>query len=72
MEFLSVSDGYGDPIAVFETVYRELEPKLIVFHGICSAVPVLARVALRKVGCTGYLIPNLSRGLAEKRIDEIA
>jgi hypothetical protein len=53
--------GYVDPYGVFSDLVHRLQPELIVFHGICSAVPVLARSAIRSVQRTAILVPNLSR-----------
>jgi hypothetical protein len=66
-------DGYNNPFAVFEKVYSELNPQIIVFHGITSAVPILARVGLCKLKAKQkvFLVPNLSRGLCERRITTI-
>ena len=64
--------GYDDPFDVFDRLVRLLNPELIVFHGVSSSVSVLARVAIRRVGRTAILVPNLSRGLKRDRIRAIA
>ena len=64
-------EGYNDIISTFTTVVESLNPQLIVFHGITSAVPILARVSLRAVKRSGFLVPNLSRGLAKEKISKI-
>jgi len=64
--------GYLEPFEVFASLVDNLDPELIVFHGISSSVPILARVALRRVGRCGILVPNLSRGLVRSRVKEIA
>jgi hypothetical protein len=64
--------GYVDPFAVFSNLVLKLQPELIVFHGITSAVPVLARSAIRCVGRTAILVPNLSRGLNPSRATKIS
>jgi hypothetical protein len=63
--------GYSDPIEVFSSLIEKLQPDLIVFHGISSAVPILARIALRRVGRQGVLVPNLSRPLVLERLQKI-
>lgn len=63
--------GFVDPFAAFETLVRELQPKEIIFHGISSAVPILARIALRRVGRDAQLVPNLARGLVPSRATKI-
>ncbi len=55
-------DGYDDPFVAFEHVVEITQPELIVFHGVTSAVPVLARIALQRVGRQGILVSNLARG----------
>jgi hypothetical protein len=64
--------GYDDPFAVFSDLVHKLRPELVIFHGISSAVPVLARVAIRRVGVSAILVPNLARGLALSRAKKIA
>ncbi len=64
--------GYVDPFAAFETLIRKLQPNEIIFHGISSAVPILARVALRRVHREGQLVPNLARGFAFSRATKIS
>jgi hypothetical protein len=56
--------GYVDTLAVFAELVRGLDPALIVFHGVSSAVPILGRIAIRQVRRRALLVPNLSRGLA--------
>ncbi len=65
-------DGYSDPLGAFEQLVRQLDPELIVFHGITSSVPILARIAIRRVGREAILVPNLARGLKRDRIRTIA
>lgn len=55
--------GYINPFDVFASIIHQLNPSIIIFHGVTSAVPLLARVALRLVNKTGILVPNLGRGL---------
>lgn len=64
--------GYADPIEAFADLVAELSPELIIFHGVTSSVPVLARVALRRVGREGLLVRNLSRGYISNSAVRIA
>lgn len=69
--------GYEDMFAAFEELVRLLDPQLILFHGVSSSVPILARVALRQVGWPGpaFIAPNLSRigkRLKEEQVELIA
>jgi|GEM_PF-6214671 len=66
--------GYIDPMGVFEDLVTKLSilDYYVVFHGISSAVPTLARIAIRKVGKKCFLVPNLSRGLVIRRAKKIA
>lgn len=57
---LIFDSGYKDPFATFETICRELSPAVLIFHGVTSAVPILARIALRRINRSGLLVPNLS------------
>jgi hypothetical protein len=64
--------GYADVFGTFEKVCNKLQPKLIVFHGISSAVPILARVALKRINHRlVFIAPNLSRGLCESKTERI-
>jgi hypothetical protein len=64
--------GYVDPFAVFSDLVLTLRPELIVFHGVSSCVPVLARVAIRRVGGSAILMPNLARSPALSHAKKIA
>lgn len=66
------SRGYVDPIETFATLVDAVAPKHLIFHGVGSAVPLLARVALRRVGRSGILVRNLSRGYAAGSKREIS
>jgi hypothetical protein len=67
-------NGYVDPFAVFSDLVHGLnvQDHRIVFHGITSAVPILARIALRRIARKGFLVPNLSRGLNIAKAVKIA
>jgi hypothetical protein len=63
--------GYVDPIGTFEQVYHSMRPDLLIFHGNQSAVPILAQLAVRRVGARALLLNNLSRGAQLHSITEI-
>jgi hypothetical protein len=64
-------EGYPDPLAVFEHVHSALRPEILVFHGVGSAVPILAHLALRRIRRRAFLVDNLSRGLKLATMVEI-
>lgn len=55
--------GFEDPIGEFVRLFEALQPDAIIFHGIRSCVPLLARTAIRAIGPgkEAMLMPNLSR-----------
>ncbi len=63
--------GYHDPFSVFSALVSSLQAEEIIFHGIRSAVPILARTAIRHIKRSAYLVPNFSRPFAASRAKKI-
>lgn len=64
--------GYADPFGAFSDLVSNLRPELVISHGVSSSVPILARVAIRRVGCSALLVQNLARGLRISSVGRIA